>query len=90
METPCWASTNLRFDRGIGCRTKVYFVSMAKGLTQSLDEFEQTETPEESYTPEQLEKGQRMLARIREAVAKSNGLPAWLTTMRIGRFEPTP
>jgi len=40
---------------------------MAKGLTQSLDEFEQTETPEESYTPEQLEKGERMLARIREA-----------------------
>jgi len=40
---------------------------MAKRLTQSLDEFEQTETPEESYTPEQLEKGQRILVRIRQA-----------------------
>jgi hypothetical protein len=30
-------------------------------------ESEQSETPEEPYTPEQLEKGRRMMARIQQA-----------------------
>jgi len=40
---------------------------MATGLKQPLGESEQAETPEELYSPEQLEKRQRMLVRIRQA-----------------------
>jgi hypothetical protein len=40
---------------------------MAKLLPQRPGESGNSEAPEESYTPEQLEKGRRMMARIEQA-----------------------
>src|SRR6266705_1077068 len=58
--------TQVRPSR-LRCVSKVHFMSMAKGFTQPLGESEQAERPEESYTSEQLEKGHRMMASIRQA-----------------------
>jgi hypothetical protein len=49
------------------CVTTVYSMSMPKLLPNQPGESEQPEAPEESYTPEQLEKGRRMMARIQQA-----------------------